>query len=119
MSGMFRIIKSVICRAELLNLFIHCFIIFLVPSFLSKEWKPKYCVLYKDGEFSIYQNATDATAEIRINLRTEVRSIEAGHDVSTSIKLPNNRNDFDSLFGVFGNEKKPHYFLASGQSECR
>jgi len=90
-----------------------------VQGFLSKDWKPKHCVLYSDGEFSVYQSITDATAETRINLKTDVRSIETGSDCG-SVTLPKSRSrDVDSLFGVFGNEKKPHYFLSTRETECR
>ena len=42
-----------------------------------------------------------------------------GYDCG-SVTLPKNRSrDVDSLFGIFGNEKKPHYFLSTRESECR
>lgn len=88
-------------------------------SLFWKDWKRKYFVLYSDGEFSMYQSVTDATAECRINIKLDCQRLETGHDCGP-VTLPKDRpNDHEALFAIFNDEKKPQYYLCENQQECR
>ena len=65
-------------------------------GFMWKGWKRKHCVLYRDGEFAIYENATDANAEFRINVPTDMKQLKNGFDCGP-IDIPKNRR-YDSIF---------------------
>lgn len=84
-----------------------------------KDWKKKYCVLYSDGEFSMYEGVADATAELRINMKIDCQRLEAGDDCGP-VTLPKDRaNDRGALFAIFKDDKKPQYFLCANEQECR
>ena len=50
-------------------------------GFLWKGWKRRHCVIYQDGEFAIYENATDANAEFRIDATSELKQLKNGRDI--------------------------------------
>ncbi|XP_065661185.1 pleckstrin homology domain-containing family B member 2 isoform X2 [Hydra vulgaris] len=87
-------------------------------SFIFKDWYKKHCVLYSDGEFSVYTKASDATAELRINMKIECSRIEVGFDVG-SINLPKNISSVESVFAIITKSNKRHIFCASNDSDCR
>lgn len=83
-----------------------------------KDWKRRHCVLYRDGELSIYEKTTNATAELRINMRLDCKRIDVGFDCGGTINLPKGRGDVEALFAIVG-KHKTHIFLAPSESECR
>ena len=85
-------------------------------GFLWKGWKYKHCVLYQDGEFAIYENATDANAEFRINITSDLKELKNGFDCGP-ISLPQNRRDTESLFAIVVPDKT-YYLLAESPIEC-
>ena len=93
--------------------------VYLESGIIWKGWKRKYCVLYNDGEFSMYDGVADATANTRINMKTDCHRLEVGQDCGT-VALPKNREkSLGCLFGIFCDGKKSHYFLCASQEECR
>lgn len=100
------------------TLFTYCSFFLSGGGIFWKDWKRRHCVLYRDGELSIYEKTTNATAELRINMRLDCKRIDVGFDCGGTINLPKGRGDVEALFAIVG-KHKTHIFLAPSESECR
>eukprot|EP00794_Sanderia_malayensis_P020339 gene20339-22341_t len=84
---------------------------------IFKSWKRRYCVLYNDGEFAIYEGPNQATADTRINMQRNCKEILIGFACG-AINLPKGQSSVDSLFCIKTKQGKEYYFVAGSDREC-